>query len=292
MGYTVGIRKSPGRDTGSMKRLIISADDFGLTKGINEGIIRCAREGIVTSASVMANMPDFEQAVGLAGKCPGLAIGVHLNLVKGGPLQPAGEVRSLVANRGVFYTLPRFTVRLASGKIELAEAEKELRSQIEKALNAGLKPTHLDSHRHFHVYPPLLKLVIKLAKEYQIDKIRCPVGLSALPGSLKEFILSSLSRIARFNLDAADIGHNDKFFELVKVESKSDYLRAMAGFCENLQDGVTELDCHPGVVTADLDGIEATIHNRERQGKILTDPALPGVLQKHEIRLINYGDIG
>jgi predicted glycoside hydrolase/deacetylase ChbG (UPF0249 family) len=288
----MGKPEKPWPDTGSMKRLIISADDFGLTEGINEGIIRCAREGIVTSASVMANMPAFEQAVVLAGQCPGLATGVHLNLVKGSPLQPAGEVRSLVDDRGAFYTLPRFTLRLLSGKIRLAEAEKELRSQVEKALNAGLKVTHLDSHRHFHVYPPLLKLVIKMAREYKIDSIRCPLGLSVLPGGFKEFILSSLSRNARRNLDAAGIRHNDKFFELVKIETKNDYLRAMGRFCESLKDGVTELDCHPGFVTAQLNGIEATIHNRERQVAILTDPALPGLLKKHEIGLINYGDIG
>ena len=275
-----------------MKRLIISADDFGLTEGINEGIIRCAREGIVTSASVMANMPAFEQAVSLAGQCPNMATGVHLNLVKGSPLQPVGEVSSLVDNQGAFYTLPRFTIRLLSGQIKITEIEKELKNQIEKALKAGLTITHLDSHRHFHVYPPLLKLVIKIAREYKINKIRCPLGLSVLPGSIKECTLNSLSRNARRNLDAAGIKHNDKFFELVKIESRNDHIKAITTFCERLTDGVTELDTHPGFVTAELNGIEATIHNRERQVEILTDTALPELMKKYEIQLINYGDIG
>jgi predicted glycoside hydrolase/deacetylase ChbG (UPF0249 family) len=274
-----------------MKRLIISADDFGLTAGINEGIIRCAREGIVTSASIMANMPAFDNAVTLAKQCPTLVTGIHLNLVKGSPLQPAGEVGSLVDNEGVFYTLPRFTLRLFSGRITLTEVEEELRSQIEKAHTAGLHITHLDSHRHFHVYPSLLQLVIQLSKEYKIKNIRCPLGLSVLPGSFKEFILSSLSRNARRSLDTAAIRHNDKFFELVKIEGKRDYLKAMARFCESLPDGVTELDCHPGFVTGELNGIEATIHNRERQVEILTNPALPGILRQHEVKLINYSDI-
>ncbi len=275
-----------------MKRLIISADDFGLTEGINEGIIRCAREGVVTSASVMVNMPTFEQAVSLAGQCPGLATGVHLNLVKGSPLQPPDEVRSLVDNQGVFYTLPHFTLRLLSRQIKISEVEKELKKQLEKALEAELTITHLDSHRHFHVYPPLLKLVIKLAREHKINKIRCPLGISALPGSIKEFILNTLSRNARRNLDDADIKHNDRFFELVKIESRKDHIKALTTLCERLNDGVTELDTHPGFVTAQLNGIEATIHNRERQVEILTNPVLRQLIEKYEIKLINYGDIG
>jgi chitin disaccharide deacetylase len=274
-----------------MKRLIVSADDFGLTAGINEGIIRCARQGIVTSASIMTSTPAFESAVSRAKQQPGLATGVHLNLVKNKPLQPIVKVRSLVDNDGVFYTLPRFMFRLLSGRIIIAEAETELRNQIEKALAAGLKITHLDSHRHFHVYPSLLKLVIKLAKEYKISAIRCPLGLSIFPGSVKEFILSSLSRNARRNLDADNIIHNERFFELVKIEGRHDYLRVFQKFCETLPDGVTELDCHPGFITKELDGIEATIHNRERQVEILTNPAISRLLEKYEIKLVNYGDI-
>ena len=274
-----------------MKRLIISADDFGLTQGINEGIIRCAREGIVTSASIMANMPAFEHALTLAKQSPALATGVHLNLLKGSPLQPSGKVRSLVDSKGIFYTLPYFTLRLLSGRIVLAEAKKELRSQIEKALAAGLQVTHLDSHRHFHVYPSLLKLVIKLATEYKIHKIRCPLSPSILPGSVKELILNSLSRNARHSLDAGNIRHNDSFFELVKIEGKSDPISALVKFIENLHNDVTEVDCHPGFATDELNGIEATIHNRERQVEILTNLTLPELMQKYEVKLINYGDI-
>jgi predicted glycoside hydrolase/deacetylase ChbG (UPF0249 family) len=89
----------------------------------------------------------------------------------------------------------------------------------------------------------------------------------------------------------AGVSHNDRLFELVKIEGENDYLRAMAAFLESLTDGVTELDCHPGFVTGELNGIEAAIHNREKQVKILTDPALPGLLETHGIRLVNYADI-
>jgi chitin disaccharide deacetylase len=274
-----------------MKKLIVSADDFGLTEGINEGIIRCAREGIVTSASIMANTPAFENAVTMAKQCPGLATGVHLNLVKGKPLLPTEKIRSLVDNKGIFYTLPRFTIRLVSGGVSMTEAENELRSQIEKVIASGLKVTHLDSHRHFHVFPSLIKLVIKLAVDYKINTIRCPLGMSVFTGSAKEFILSSLARNAQRALDKANIRHNGRFFELVKIEGCEDFLQVFQKFCQNIPEGVTELDCHPGLKTSELDGIEATIHNRERQVEILTNPALPGLLKQHKIELVNYRDI-
>jgi chitin disaccharide deacetylase len=274
-----------------MKKLIISADDFGLTEGINRGIIECARNGTVTSASIMVNTPAFPQAAALAGECPALDIGVHLNLVKGKPLLTKAEIPSLVNTAGNFYTLPPFTLRLFTGRINLIEAEKELRAQLGAALKAGLKITHLDSHRHFHTYPAMLKLIIKIAKDYHIGAIRCPLGLTAIPGGVKEGILNCLSRNASARLDAARVRHNDRFFELVRIESKKDYLGAMEKFCANLGDAVTELDTHPGYMTGDLDGIEATIHNRERQVKILTDPALTALLKKYDIGLLNYGAI-
>ena len=129
----------------------MSADDFGLTEGINRGIIQSFNEGIVTSASLMANTPAFEHAVELARSNPDLAIGAHLNLVKGRPLQPVDKVRSLVNTEGVFYTLPRFVPRLLLGRIDFTEVERELRGQMERVRNTGLKITHLDSHRHFHL---------------------------------------------------------------------------------------------------------------------------------------------
>jgi len=271
--------------------LIVSADDFGLTEGINEGIIKSFNEGIVTSASLMVNTPAFKHAVDLARRHPDLAIGVHLNLLKGRPLQPAGEVRSLVNTNGIFYTLPQFIPRLLLGRIDFAEVERELRSQIEMICATGLKATHLDSHRHFHIYPSILRLVIRLAREYEINRIRYPLGISIFPAGFKELTLTILAQRARRMLDENNIRHNERFYDLLKIETGSDYLRAFARFCEDLPQGVTELDCHPGFITKELDGIEASIHNREKQIEILTSPDIKRLLQQYDIRLISYEDI-
>ncbi|MFQ6071051.1 MAG: carbohydrate deacetylase [Candidatus Aminicenantales bacterium] len=274
-----------------MSRLIVSADDFGLTEGINNGIIKSFKEGIVTSASLMANMPSFEHAVDLARRNPDLAAGIHLNLLKGRPLQTISKVPSLVNTEGIFHTLPEFIKRLLLRKIVIDELESELRSQIERILATGLKAAHLDSHRHFHIYPPILRVIIKLAKEYEINKIRCPLGISIFIPSAKELILTSLSWRSRSILKKNNIKHNQRFFDLVKIENSQNPSIAFARFCEQLGQGVTELDCHPGFVTGELDGVEATIHNRGKQIEILTDPSILKLLQKYEVKLISYDDI-
>ena len=274
-----------------MKRLIVSADDFGLTEGINNGIIESFNKGIVTSASLMVNMPSFEGSVNLAQSNPDLAIGIHLNLVKGRPLQPISSVPSLVNKVGVFYTLPEFIRRLLFGKIILQEVERELRCQVEKTLAANLMVTHLDSHRHFHIYPSILKIIIKLANKYGINKIRCPRSVSNSPRSLKELTLTCLSWKSLSVFNKNNIKHNQSFFDLVRIETAKDPFSALARFCKGLRQGVTELDCHPGFITEELDGIEATIHNREKQIEILTNPDIAELFQKYDIKLISYDDI-
>lgn len=273
-----------------MKKLIVSADDFGLTRGINRGIIKSFREGVVTSASLIANMPSFEHTVDLAKCNPDLVIGIHLNLLKGKPLQPVSRVPSLVNTNGIFYTLPEFIKRLFFRKIMFEEVENELKSQIEKILAADVKVTHLDSHRHFHIYPPILEVTIRLSHEYGINKIRHPRGVSNFPHSLKELSLMYFSWKSQDVLKKNNIEHNHFFLDLLKIERAKDPLSAFARFCRDFPKGVTELDCHPGFVTEDLDGVEATIHNREKQIEILTNRNVLKLLEKYKIKLISYGD--
>lgn len=126
-----------------IKRLIVNADDFGLTEGINQGIIMSYEKGIVNSTSLMANMPAFTHAADFVRNSSNIAVGVHLNLFKGKPV--SNKISSLVNKKGFFYTLPEFIKRLFCWKIVFEEIETELEMQIEKILAAGLKISHLDS---------------------------------------------------------------------------------------------------------------------------------------------------
>lgn len=143
-----------------MIRLIVNADDFGYSRGVNFGIIDAHRRGIVTSATMMMNMPGAEHAIDLAKQNPSLGVGIHLVLTCGRPICP--DVPSLVGEDGAFKSLKDVT----PNSIVLEEVEREWTAQIEKFLQSGLTPTHLDSHHHVHTVPELLPVVQKLAHQY------------------------------------------------------------------------------------------------------------------------------
>lgn len=150
------------------RRLIVNADDFGLSPGVNTGIAEAHRGGILTSATLLANAPAFAEAVALAKRHPGLGVGVHLNLVRGRPLSPPGTVPTLVNATG---GLRRFRLRRMTPGF-LRDAEREYRRQIEKVLAAGLVPSHLDFEKHHAWQAGLYGLACRLADEYGIGAVR------------------------------------------------------------------------------------------------------------------------
>ena len=144
-------------------KLVINADDFGLSNSVNEGIVYCYKNGLVSSTSMMTNTPYTEAAVKLAKENKITNIGVHLNLTYGHSVLPQDEVPSLVDERGIFHY-----VCMLGYHTQYVDAKKELRAQIEKFLSFGLKPTHLDHHHYFNEIPNILKAYLELAKEYDL----------------------------------------------------------------------------------------------------------------------------
>ena len=132
-----------------MKRLIVNADDFGFTRGVNVGIVRAYKTGIVTSTTIMANGDAFEDAVELARANPGLGVGCHLAIVGGRRVARPSEARSLVDGEEVLpATLTQLVIKLARGSVSTDEIVREFRSQLERVMLTGIKPTHLDTHKH------------------------------------------------------------------------------------------------------------------------------------------------
>lgn len=150
------------------RRLIVNADDFGLSPGVNAGIVRARRAGVLTSATLLANAPFFAEAVRLAVACPDLGVGLHLNLVRGVPLSPVGEIPDLVDAGG---RLRRFRLRRFGAPL-LRQAEREYRRQFEKTLAAGIRPTHIDFEKHHAWQRPLYALACRLAAEYGVPAVR------------------------------------------------------------------------------------------------------------------------
>ena len=170
-----------------MKRLIVNADDFGLHAAVNAGIAIGHREGIITSASLMAGGGAFDDAVRIAGECPRLGIGVHLTLVGGGrPVLPPAQVSSLLDGQGCFLMgHPAFIARYLAGRIKLCEVEAELTAQVEKVCVAGVTPSHLDSHQHLHVLPGIFAIAKKLALRFSVGSMRRPAEPLAFFGGLQ-----------------------------------------------------------------------------------------------------------
>ena len=164
---------------GNHPELIINADDFGWYDGQNLAVEKTYREGILNSASLMATGSAFEQAVRIAQANPGLRIGAHLVLNETMALSTHEDLPNLTTPGGRFHDSVRALVQLwGLGRVQVAEIEPEWRAQIEKILSAGIPIAHVDSHKHIHLLPPLLKTVVKLAKEYQIHYVRLPLERS------------------------------------------------------------------------------------------------------------------
>ena len=156
-------------------RLIVNADDFGLSPAINRGVVDAHRHGIVTSASVMVNGPAFDDAVALAAQFPALDIGVHLTLTELRPVASAAGVSSLLDDDGRFAAhATDFARRYLRGSVRLAEVRTELDAQIRLAKRRGLAPSHLDSHQHVHALPGIARVVAELAHAHAIRAVRYP----------------------------------------------------------------------------------------------------------------------
>jgi predicted glycoside hydrolase/deacetylase ChbG (UPF0249 family) len=156
--------------------LIVNADDYGLTPAVSRGILRAHREGIVTSASILALAPGFSEAAAWLPETSSLGVGIHLAAVgEDPPLSPPAKIRSLVDRAG---RLPaswkHFLLRALSGRIRPAELEVEFALQIGRVLGLGVRVTHLDTHQHLHLWPPVRETVIRLARRFGIRAIRVP----------------------------------------------------------------------------------------------------------------------
>jgi len=282
-----------------MKKVIINADDFGLCPSVNEGIILAHRQGILTSATLMANTSGFDQAVAMARENPALGIGVHLNIVRGRPLSPPGTIPTLVGADGRFPADAGQIIRKAmTGRIKPAEIERELRAQIEKALATGLPLTHFDSEKHMHALPPVFKVALKLGGEYGIRKIRFirEYALSRrISRSAKAAYLSLCCRSMRRRIRTAGFVITDAFYGICNSGRMSaDVLRRLV---RRLGEGTTEIMVHPGFRPADPAAVEAEVGRyyindfRELELQALLDPGLPAIGRASEVEWIGFNGI-
>ena len=161
--------KSEGRRT-----LVVNGDDFGLTPGVNAGILAGHADGILTSASLFANAPETDAAIAIAHRTPTLGVGCHLTLVDGTPLLPPAHIPTLAPDGQFRPTWSGFLAAAWRRQVDFTEVERELEAQIDRIRAAGIAVTHLDGHKHVHAYPPVFDIVARLARRFGIPAVRVP----------------------------------------------------------------------------------------------------------------------
>ncbi len=153
-------------------RVIVNGDDYGMSPGINTAVERLHQAGRLSSVSIMTNRPWSAAALDYARQADDLRSGVHLNLTTGRPRLPMDQAATLVDQDGNFMPIALLLRRLLAGRVDRDELRRELETQIEAALDAGLAIQHLDSHMHFHAIPSLGQLVCDLALRYDVPAVR------------------------------------------------------------------------------------------------------------------------
>jgi predicted glycoside hydrolase/deacetylase ChbG (UPF0249 family) len=274
-----GHGSEPRASAGGAKRLIVNADDFGFTREVNEGIVEAHVNGIVTATTLMANGDAFDHAVALARENPSLDVGCHLVLVQGRSV--ADPSRQLPA------TLAELTRALLRRKL-LVYAE--LRAQVRKIVNAGIRPTHLDTHKHTHLLPPVLEAVAQVAHEFGIQWVRRPFDFGIDTGArmTKSAVALGL-RVARpgFVRALGELKTTDHFagFQLTGTLKQSNLIETL----ERLPEGLTEFMCHPGKLGPELRAATTRLkESREMELAALVSPEVRRAIEQRGIELVNY----
>ncbi len=273
------------------RRLIINADDLGLSAGVNRGIVAGASAGVVTSASLLVNTPGFTDAVAQLERGAPLDVGLHLNLTTGLPVAGGGAVPSLCEPRtGRLYPLPALIARALAGRISSAEVALECEAQIARARAAGVRLTHLDGHEHAHVLPGVWRPAVETARRAGIEVVRVPLeplrSLTWRPAALAgQLLITSAHRVAARG--ASPPRHPDHFRGFA-LTGRHDFAARLLRLLDALDSGTTELMVHPGYEDSDLTGWVRYAVGRDRELEALLSPAVHARLQRGDIELTSF----
>ena len=279
-----------------VRKLIINADDFGISPQVNEAVEQAQARGVLTSATIITNLADFVDAVAIAKRLPRLGIGVHLNLFNSKPVSDDWRVRSLLDSGGSFRYSPNALafVSMFSHRIRTA-IRIELAAQIQKLIDSGIEPTHLDSHKHIHFFPSIYPIVCSLARQVGIPAIRyCyePAAVSNVPWPLPtpegKKVAGQMRLMAWFNrlydkglskaeqtLGLSHLGRIDtNFFKAVSLYTEAQIFEVMT---------------HPSSEDDPADSGKPFKLNRKAELEALCDERTKKYLQEAGIELTHYG---
>ncbi len=294
-----------------MRRLIINADDLGLTSGVNRAIFEARARGIVTSATLMANSRAFAEAAELARSTQAnapLSVGCHVVLMDGEPLLPPDKVPTLLSQTN--HSAPRFRDSLngfviASFRHQLnpQEIEAEAGAQIARLQASGVQPSHFDTHKHAHMFPAVLRPLLRAAKSRGVGAVRNPFGqVWPLPLASLLRTRQAWKRLAQLNVLRNFAGNFRREVASHGLRTTDGSLGVLAtgtlnpelftAILDNMPDGTWEFVCHPGYSDAELDSVRTRLReSREQELRLLTSPEAKDLLQRRGIELISYHEL-
>lgn len=279
-----------------MSRLIVNADDFGLTAGVNRAIVELHEAGVLTSATLMAKAAATEEGVELARATPSLRVGCHVVLVDGEPALPAQELPTLVnPQTGRFHpTLVAFLKQLLTGRLRAAEIEAEAAAQIARLKSRGLRLTHIDTHKHTHMFPAVLRPVLRAAKAAGICAVRNPFepawSLRATQGApgMRRLEVKLLRRFEPvFRRIVAEEGMTTTDGAIGVLATGTLDAATVASLLAGLHEGTFELVSHPGYNDAAL----ALARTRLLASRETERKALETIKQFPAVKLISFADL-
>lgn len=286
-----------------MRRLIINADDFGLTSGVNRAILEAHQNGVVTSATLMANGSACDDAVQLSASAPRLSIGCHVVLVDGEPVLPAAQVSSLLENGKPIPRFPsgagKFAQRALLGHLHEDELELEIAAQIRKLQTRGVKVSHLDTHKHTHVFPQVIKPLLRAASRCGVSAVRNPFELISVSNfsrpqlwkrTLQTYALRPLAKSFKKAVTDAGMATPDGTLGIIATGALNENI--LEAIADAVPQGTWEFVCHPGYNDADLQTAHTRLReSRERELAILTSPGTRELLARRGIELVSYRDM-
>jgi len=292
--------------TRSVRRLIVNADDFGYTTGVNRAIVEAHTRGIVTSSTLMATGRAFAMAVEMSRTLPQLSVGCHIVLVDGTPVSPLAQIPSLIeasSQPRLRDGLKGFAARALAGRIKADEIEIEAGAQIRKLQSAGMAVSHFDTHKHTHLFPTILRPVLRAASRCGLRALRNPFGprlplksdqLLKRPNLWTRFaemrVLSSFAAKFREAVDREGFFTPDGTLGIEVTGALDETLfRAIS---QSVPEGTWEFVCHPGYNDADLQNARTRLRqSREVELRVLTLADARQLLAHEGIELISYRDL-
>jgi predicted glycoside hydrolase/deacetylase ChbG (UPF0249 family) len=283
--------------------LILNADDFGLTPGINRSIEQLHRAGVLTSATLMATGPAFEDAVQIARQTPSLGVGCHVVLTDGVPASDPTKISSLIGpdGRGFRPSLLSFVQALLRGQIRESDIEREAEAQIEKLQQANIFITHVDTHKHTHLFPQVGRPLLNVLKRAGIRAIRNPFEPAftqrlAHAGLKRRMQITILNQLRPAFERHAPLRDGDVVTTRGTLGVSATGNLTPATLTEIMRtippEGDFELVCHPGYNDADLAGVATRLRDhREVEMEALLSAIPAALAQPNPPQLIHYGNL-